>query len=157
MATKARHAQTNGGHGNMSIGEWSFYVIWVASLVGEGFIVQYLMFLAHKMAPSVFAMWIAMFLFFVGLTGISLLYFFVITKRGEKMHGFLRWISKWIDWPRGWDILGFILGTLLGSSIGLAQILKAEYHGGSTSANVKDIVFSAAIFSLAWVPVFVLV
>lgn len=139
----------------MSIGEVSYYVIWVASLIGEGFIVKGLVLLAHTFAPPVFGMWIAMFLFFVGLTGISLLYYFVITKRGEKMHGFLRWISKWLRWPNGWANVGFFLGTIIGSSIGLAQIYKAEYTD-TTGRFVRAITISAAVFSIVWVPVFVL-
>jgi hypothetical protein len=151
---KGRHAQAADQQSGVSFAEWSYYVIWVSSLIAEGFIVKFLLKLAHKMAPPTFGTWIAMVLFFVGLTGLSLLYYFILTKSGAKLHTVLRWLSSWQRWPHGLAYLGFILGTLLGSSIGLAEIYKAE-STNSTRLSVKLIVVSAAIFSVAWVPVFV--
>ena len=152
QVAQGRHEQAAGhGHG-FSLAEASYYVIWILSLAFEGFIVKGLLWLAHKMAPPVFGMWITMVLFAVGLYWISRFYY-KITPNGAKLHGFLRWIHAWLNWPGYWMRLGFFLGTMLGSSIGLAEIYKARGYSG----NVKrSIVISATLFALVWVPVFVL-
>jgi hypothetical protein len=150
--TKGRHVQRAGQRHGWSAAEVSYYAIWIASLIGEGFIVKGLLWLAHKVAPPIYGMWITMALFAIGLYGISLFYY-KITPRDAKLHGFLRWIHTWLNWPGYWTRVGFFLGTMLGSSIGLAEIYKARGYFG----NVKvSIAISAALFALVWVPVFIL-